>query len=96
MNASGLLIALFCTAAIGIGFVWVIKLEYHLGAGVRPIVLTAGLLVVAVSAFLPGFWAPALTGIFGGTIVWGATELPDQERRARAGHYPVKPTRKAP
>jgi hypothetical protein len=83
MNFTGIWLGLFMLFAIGFGFFWVIKLEYYLGAGIWKAVLAAGLLVCLVSLFLPGFYASAIVGILGGSIVWGATELPGQAERVR-------------
>jgi len=79
---------------IAIGFVWVIKLEYYLGAQVWRAVLGLGILVCLVSLFLPDFMTSALVGIFGGSMVWGATELPGQEERVQRGLFPSNPKRK--
>lgn len=79
---------------IAIGFVWVIKLEYYLGAQVWRAVLGLGILVCLVSLFLPDFLTSALVGIFGGSVVWGATELPGQEERVQRGLFPSNPKRK--
>ena len=91
MNFTGLITGGVVFLAIGLGFVWVIRLEYHLGASAWKVILPAGLAVVIASTFVPCFWGSAVIGILGGTMVWGATELPDQEKRARAGQFPVKP-----
>ncbi len=93
MNFTGIIAGIFMLAAIGLGFVWVIKLEYHVGAHVWKGVLAFGILVILVSGLLPSFWASALLGIVGGSIVWGATELPDQEDRVRRGLFPANPKR---
>jgi hypothetical protein len=78
---------------IGAGFAWVIWLEYFTGAWVWKIVFGAGLLVCLVSLFLPGFTWSALVGIFGGSLVWGATELPAQEQRVQSGLFRANPKR---
>lgn len=81
--------------AIGGGFVWVIRLEYHLGARLWPWVLALGIGLTLGSALLPSFWGSALLGILAGSIVWGATELPDQEKRVAQGLFPENPNRRA-
>lgn len=93
MNLTGLLLGIFMLFCIGAGFFWVIRLEYHLGARVWKVVLAIGLLICAASLFMPSFWLSALTGIFGGSVVWGATELPPQEERVRRGLFPANPAR---
>lgn len=91
LNLTGLLLGLFMLFAIGIGFLWVVKLEYYAGAQVWKGVLAGGLLLCLASLFLADFWASALLGIFGGSVVWGATELPDQAERVRRGLFPARP-----
>lgn len=93
MNLIGVYLGVFMLFAIGFGFFWVIKLEYYLGAGVWKWVLALGLLLCAGSLFMPSFVSSAVLGIFGGSVVWGATELPDQEERVQQGHFPANPKR---
>lgn len=93
MNITGLLLGLFMLFAIGFGFWWVIRLEYHVGAHVWKAVLPSGLLVCLVSLFVPSFWGSALLGILGGSLVWGATELPGQAERVQRGLFPANPKR---
>jgi hypothetical protein len=83
MNWTGPGLGLFMLFAIGFGFFWVIRLEARFGGRVWKLVLAAGLLICLASLFMPTFIASALLGIFGGSVVWGATELPAQEERAR-------------
>ena len=71
MNFSGILLALFMLLAIGFGFFWVIKLEYHLGARIWKAVLTAGVLICLAAWVMPNFWSSALLGIFGGSVSLG-------------------------
>jgi len=94
VNFSGILLGIFMLFCIGFGFFWVIKLEYHLGAQIWKGVLALGLLICLASLFAPNFTSSALLGIFGGSVVWGATELPDQEARVRQGLFPANPKRK--
>lgn len=91
MNFTGLIVAAITFFAIGLGFVWVIKLEYHVGAQIAKWVAGAGIFLVGISVFLPSFWISAITGILGGTTIWGATELPDQALRAKKGQFPINP-----
>jgi hypothetical protein len=94
VNLTGIYLGLYMLFVITIGFVWVIKLEYYLGAQVWRAVLGLGILVCLVSLFLPDFMTSALVGIFGGSMVWGATELPGQEERVQRGLFPSNPKRK--
>ncbi|HIE55272.1 MAG TPA: DUF4491 family protein [Chromatiaceae bacterium] len=93
MNLTGIYFALFTAVAIGLGFVWVIKLEYHMGAHVSKAVAAVGIVVVLVSLLLPTFTLSAIVGIIGGTIVWGATEMADQEERVAEGMFPANPAK---
>ncbi len=91
MNFTGLIFACITLAAVGLGFLWVIKLEYYVGAHLAwPVGIFGGVVVLA-SLIVPGFAASAVVGILGGTIVWGATELPDQEKRVKDGIFPANP-----
>lgn len=94
VNLTGLYLGLYMLFVIAIGFVWVIKLEYYLGAKVWKIVLSLGVLICVLSAFMPNFTTSALVGIFGGSVVWGATELPGQQERVQRGLFPANPKRK--
>jgi hypothetical protein len=93
LNLTGLGLGVYMLFVIGFGFFWVIKLEYYLGARIWKAVLAAGLLICLVSLFMPSFTSSALLGIFGGSVVWGATELPGQEERVRRGLFPTNPHR---
>ena len=94
MNFTGLIIGLFTLLTIGLGFFWVIKLEYYVGAHVAKAVGALGVLVVLASLFVSDFYPSALLGILGGTIFWGATELPDQEKRVEAGMFKKNPSKR--
>lgn len=94
MNFTGLIFACITLAAVGLGFLWVIKLEYYVGAHLAwPVGIFGGVVVLA-SMIVPGFTASAVVGILGGTIVWGATELPDQEKRVRDGIFMANPKKR--
>ena len=93
LNFSGLYLGSFMLLAIGVGFLWVIKLEYYVGAHIWKWVLAFGILLCLGSSWMPSFWGSALLGITGGSIAWGATELPDQEKRVQRGLFPSNPKR---
>jgi len=92
-NYWGLAFAGMTFAAIGLGFLWVIKLEYFVGARIAKAVGALGIAAAIASAFLPGFFPSAIVGMIAGTIFWGATELPDQEERVRKGMFKANPAR---
>ena len=93
MNPTGLILGLFMLFCIGFGFLWVIKLEYYLGVGIWKVILLAGILICLASLLMPNFTTSALLGIFGGSVVWGATELPGQAERVQRGLFPANPKR---
>jgi hypothetical protein len=94
MNLTGIYLGLFMLFSIGFGFFWVIKVEYYWGARLWKAVLGFGLLVCLASLFAPTFAVSALLGILGGSVVWGATELPAQEERVRRGSFPANPRKR--
>jgi hypothetical protein len=91
VNATGILFGAFTFLAIGLGFVWVIKLEYYVGAQAAWAVGALGAALVLASLFIPGFTASAILGVIGGTLIWGATELPEQKKRVAKGLFPANP-----
>jgi hypothetical protein len=95
MNTTGILFGLFTFLAIGLGFVWVIKLEYYVGARAAWAVAAVGAALVLTSLFVPGFTPSAILGVLGGTLFWGATELPEQEKRVAKGLFPANPRKQA-
>ena len=94
VNFTGLILGIAMLIAIGVGFLWVIKLEYHIGAQIWPAVLAFGVVLALATLWIKPFWASALVGIAAGSIVWGATELPPQEERVRRGLFPANPKRR--
>ena len=94
MNFTGLIVGFFTLVTIGLGFLWVVKLEYYVGAHVAKAVGVLGVLVVLASLVVSDFYPSALLGILGGTIFWGATELPDQEMRVKAGMFKKNPNKR--
>jgi hypothetical protein len=91
MNWLGPLLGVFTLLAIGLGFAWVIRAEYRLGWQWWPYFMGAGLLLMALSLFMPTFLISALLGIVGASLAWGATELPEQAERARKGWFKRNP-----
>jgi hypothetical protein len=93
LNWIGIILGLFSALVIGVGFMWVIQFEYYVGAYRWKWVAAAGLALCAVSLFTPSFTFAALLGILGGSIVWGAVELPHQEERVDHGLFKAHPNR---
>jgi hypothetical protein len=94
MNTVGIFFGLFTALAIGLGFVWVIKLEYYVGAHTAKAVAVLGIAIILVSLFIPGFTFSGILGVLGGTVIWGATELPSQEKRVAQGMFPSNPNKR--
>jgi hypothetical protein len=93
LNWTGIIFGLFSALAIGLGFVWVIRFEYLVGAYRWKWVLAVGIAMIAASMFMPNFAMAALLGITGGSITWGAVELPHQEERVDHGLFRAHPDR---
>ena len=96
MNPFGLALGLATFFIIGLGFVWVIRVERFLGYLWWPYVMAAGALVVLGSLFVASDWGSALLGAFGASLIWGATELKDQAVRAELGWFPFNPKKIRP
>ncbi len=96
MNPFGLMLGLATFFIIGLGFVWVIRVERFLGYLWWPYVMAAGALVVLGSLFVASDWGSALLGAFGASLIWGATELKDQAVRAELGWFPFNPKKIRP
>jgi len=90
---TGIELGLFSALVIGLGFVWVIRFEYFFGAYLWKLVAAAGLAICALSLFMPSFLLSAIVGIVGGSITWGALELPHQEERVDHGLFKAHPRR---
>jgi hypothetical protein len=95
MNTTGIFFGLFTVIAIGLGFVWVIKLEYYASAHLAKPVMALGVIMAVISLFIPDFTLAAMIGIVSGTVIWGSTELPDQEERVAKGMFPANPRKRA-
>ncbi len=91
-----LVIGILTLLIIGLGFPLVILTERYLGYLWWPYMLALGLLIVAVSLFIPSDLPSALVGVLGATFVWGATELKEQAVRAELGWFPHNPRKIRP
>lgn len=94
MNLFGLTLGLASLLIIGLGFVWVIRSEYYLGYLWWPYILSLGILIVLSSLWINPDWVSALVGVFGASLIWGATELKEQAIRSEIGWYPYNPKQK--
>ncbi len=88
MNWFGFLVGLVTFMVIGLGFVWVIRGERYLGYLWWPYFMALGIVLVIVSFFFQNTWASVLTGVIGGSFIWGATEFKEQAIRAELGWFP--------
>jgi hypothetical protein len=88
MNPFGFFVGLATLLLVGLGFVWVIRGERYLGHLWWPYFMGAGILLVGISFFIKHDWISALTGMIGGSLVWGSTELKAQAVRAELGWFP--------
>ncbi len=91
MNFFGWLIGFATLLIIGLGFVWVIRGEYHFGYLWWPYVMGTGVVLIGLSVFVAADWLSALIGAFGASLIWGSTELRDQAVRAELGWYRYNP-----
>lgn len=94
MNIFGLTLGLITLLIIALGFIWVIRTEYFLGYLWWHYVLGVGILLVIGSLFVPSMWGSAVMGVLGASLIWGATELKNQARRAELGWFPYNPNQK--
>lgn len=94
MNFFGLLLGVATLIIIGLGFVWVIRAEYHLGYLWWPFIMGVGILTVVGSLLISSVWGSALLGILGASIIWGSTELKEQAVRAELSWYPFNTNKK--
>jgi len=93
-NSAGLIVAAITLIAIGAGFFWVTQLAARSDEQMWKKVLVAGLLLPILAACVPVFWLSALLGVIGGTMIWGAVELPAQTRRAGRERFRPTPPRR--
>ncbi len=91
MSLFGPLMGLAALALIGVGFFWVIRVEYGLGWRWWYLFMAAGLALVFLSIFANSPILAGLLGIAGASLVWGSTELKAQSERARLGWYRTNP-----
>jgi hypothetical protein len=94
MNLFGPLAGLLALLVIGLGFLWVIRVEYALGWRWWYVFMGAGLVLVFLSIFADSALLSCLLGTAGASLVWGSTELKAQAARAELGWYPANPGQK--
>jgi hypothetical protein len=94
MMWQGIALGMFSLFMIGMGFVWVIRMEYYLGYLWWPYPMGLGIVLLVLSLFVGNAGWSALLGITGGVLIWGATELKEQAVRAELGWFRFNPRRK--
>ena len=90
MNWFGLLIGIGTLLLIGSGFFWVIRGERYFGLLWWPYLILLGVTLIICSFFIQFNALSALLGVFGTSIIWGATELKEQNIRTELGWYPYR------
>lgn len=93
MHFSGIIVGAAVFFCIGICHPAVIKMEYYLGKKSWWIWLAVGLLVAAVSLFVPGHTVSTILGGFAFSCFWGILEIHQQEKRVVKGWFPENPER---
>jgi hypothetical protein len=88
MNYFGIVLGVATLFIIGLGFIWVIRGERYFGYLWWPYVMLAGIALAILSLFLHSNALSAIAGVFGASLVWGATELKEQAIRSELGWYP--------
>jgi hypothetical protein len=96
MNLFGPTLGIVTLLLIGLGFVWVVRVERSLGYLWWPYILAAGILLLVASLFIASNWGSALAGVAGASLAWGATELKVQALRAELGWYPFQGKKRRP
>jgi Domain of unknown function (DUF4491) len=96
MNLFGPALGIATLLLIGLGFVWVVRVERSLGYLWWPYFLAAGILLLVASLFIASDWGSALVGVAGASLAWGATELKVQALRAELGWYPYQSKKRRP
>jgi len=90
MTSFGLLAGVIALLIIGLGFPLVIHAERVFGYVSWPYLLGIGILLIAVSLFVPNNWLSLTVGVLGAACAWGSTELKEQAVRAEIGWFPFR------
>jgi hypothetical protein len=69
LNFTGLCAAANTLVFIGIGFLWVIKLDYYFGACIKRIILFIGIVLLIASLLITNFTWAAITGLLAGVAI---------------------------
>ncbi len=96
MNLFGVVLGLVTLLCIGLGFMWVIRVERYLGYLWWPYVLGLGIIMIILSILIKSSIGSAFLGIAGASVVWGANELKEQTVRAELGWYMFNANKRMP
>ncbi len=91
MYLHGILLGLSSFLSIGVFHPIVIKCEYYFSYRIWPVFLAAGLVLLAISIFLPNIIASAILGVIGFSCLWSIHELFQQKKRVDRGWFPANP-----
>ncbi len=94
MHLTGIIIGVISFLSIGVFHPIVIKSEYYFGKESWPVFLVAGIILMAISAFVPGVILSSALAVIGMSSWWSILELFEQEKRVQKGWFPANPNRK--
>lgn len=88
----GVILAVVTFSTIGLGHVFVRRINYRFGVKPAPPVFLAGMVLLYLSLFVGDLFS-AVLGISGMSVIWDGLELYRQENRIRHGFAPENPKR---
>ena len=93
MNFQPVVLGVVTFIIIGLFHPLIIKVEYYFSYKIWPIFGAIGLVLLAITFFLDGFWAYVLA-VVGITCLWSIIELFHQKKRVEKGRFAKNPKRK--
>lgn len=94
MHLTGIIIGAISFLSIGVFHPIVIKSEYYFGKECWPVFLIAGIILMAISAFVSNVILSSALAVIGMSSWWSILELFEQEKRVQKGWFPANPARK--
>ncbi len=94
MHLTGIIIGVISFLSIGVFHPIVIKSEYYFGKECWPVFLVAGIILMAISAFVSNVILSSALAVIGMSSWWSILELFEQEQRVKKGWFPANPNRK--
>jgi len=95
MHLTGIIIGAISFLSIGVFHPIVIKSEYYFGKECWPVFLVAGIILMVISALVPGVILSSALAVIGMSSWWSILELFEQEKRVQKGWFPANPNRRA-